>query len=120
MSGLTKNTMILSNFNKQEIFSTIDPKYQKRLKRRCIWANIGSDPWLLSYLRPNFKEFEIEPKLILFHFWFKILKIQSSGTWEKDLLPKVYAKKPSYADFCKQNNLKIRINDLDNQSHKNA
>ena len=118
MSGLTKNTMILSNYNKKEIFSTIDSKYEKRLKRRCIWADIASDPWLLSYLRPNFQEFDIEPKMILFHFWFNILKIQSSGDWEKDLLPKNLNQKPSYSQFCKQNNLKIRINTLDTKKKK--
>jgi hypothetical protein len=77
MSGLNKNTVILTNYTEKEVFSSINPKYKKRLDRRTIWANVGDDKWLLNYLRPNFDEFKIEQSIILFHFWFKTLRIQS-------------------------------------------
>ena len=101
MSGIFKNTIILSNFTRQEVFTTIDCKYKRRLDRRTIWATVGSDPWLLNYLRPGFQEFSIENHLILFHFWFKICASMLSKAEEKT------KGKRSYVMFCRNNGIQI-------------
>ena len=109
MSGLGKNTVILSNHSRDEVFRRVRPKYHKRLRRRTIWAEVGADPWLLFYLRPGFREFAIEPELVLFHFWFNALKLQSQADWRQQLAPGLAPARPSYAEFCRTHKLKKRL-----------
>ena len=109
MSGVLKNTIILSNFCKNEVFKQIVEKYRIRLSRRTIWSEVKEDPLLLFYLRPNFQEFQIEQDLILFHFWFTVLRVQSQTNWENNLAPKLKINLPSYSAFCQKNQLKMRL-----------
>ena len=109
MTGLYKNTIILSNYTHSEVFNLIDSKYSTRLTRRTIWAEVGSDPWLLNYLRPNFAEIDIDSDLILFHFWYNIMLLQSEKAWKQDLVVKYENLSKSYEEFCKENEMKNRL-----------
>ena len=100
MSGLLKNTIILSNYSESQVFDSISEHYSTRLRRRTIWAEIGSDRWFLLYLRPYFKEFKIDSQIVMFHFWFQVLKLQADLTWRAQQNSKFQKPLPSYFDFC--------------------
>lgn len=109
MSGILKNTVILSNYTEDEVFKRINQKYAIRLKRRTIWANVGSDGWLLKYVRPYFTEFKIEPELVLFHFWMNVLRLRANSEWYDSTKKQFFKSNESYFDFCKNNDFESKV-----------
>lgn len=109
MTGILKNTVILSNFTEKEIFKQVTEKYSTRLRRRTIFANVQSDPWMLRYLRPYFTEFRIEPETVFFHFWLNVLRLQKNHKW-MSAANRIFSKTlDSYFKFCVDNNFEKRV-----------
>jgi hypothetical protein len=109
MTGILKNTVVLSNYTEKEVFERVSEKYSVRLRRRTIWANVDSDPWLLKYVRPYFTEFKIEPELVRFHFWLNILRKQCNRNWIRNTQKLFVKETESYFHFCRTNGFNTRI-----------
>lgn len=120
MTGILKNTVILSNYTEEEVFQRVTSKYSTRLRRRTIWSNVGSDPWLLKYVRPYFSEFKIEPELVRFHFWTNVLRLQRDRAWLRSTQSLFEKEAQSYFDFCRENGFEshLKVTDVGFDSQK--